>query len=96
MLTITAPNFAGSGAVNSGMVRLRFSEPDERKRSQQELANYISKITRNYPEARTFAIQQQTISMGGVGGFTGSVCITAHQTFEKTEGKAACFPGRSQ
>ncbi|MEP7263332.1 MAG: efflux RND transporter permease subunit [Bacteroidota bacterium] len=71
-LTVTAPGFAGSGAVNTGMVRLVFSEPQDRERSQQEIADYISSKAKSFPEARVFVNQEQTISAGGGasrGGF---------------------------
>jgi len=64
-LTVTAPGFTGSGAVNTGFVRLMFTDPSERDRSQQEIADYLSKITRTFPEAKTFVVQEQTISTGG-------------------------------
>ena len=66
-LTVTAPGFAGSGAVNTGFVRLALTDPETRKRSQQDIANYVTKITRQFPEAKTFVIQQQTISSSGGG-----------------------------
>jgi multidrug efflux pump len=67
-LTVTAPGFSGSGAVNTGFARLTLKEPNERKRSQQEIADYITKNARAFPQAKTFVIQQQTISTGGFGG----------------------------
>lgn len=70
-LTVTAPGFAGSGAVNTGFVRLGLTNPDERNRSQQDIANYITKITKQFPEAKTFVIQQQTISSSGGGAGAG-------------------------
>ncbi len=70
-LTVTAPGFAGSGAVNTGFVRLALTDPESRKRSQQEIANYVTKITRQFPEAKTFVIQQQTISSSGGGAGAG-------------------------
>lgn len=66
-LTVTAPGFAGSGSVNSGMVRLRLTDPDKRKRTQQQIADYVTKITKRFPEAKTNVIQQQTISSSGGG-----------------------------
>jgi len=63
-LTITAPGFAGTGAVNTGYGRIVLGPPNERKRSQQEIANYISKNLRNMPGAKAFVIQEQTISVG--------------------------------
>ncbi|MBK9221330.1 MAG: efflux RND transporter permease subunit [Saprospiraceae bacterium] len=66
-LTVTAPGFTGSGAVNSGFVRLRLIDPDDRQRSQQQIAAYLTKMTSNFTAARTFVIQEQTISTGGGG-----------------------------
>ena len=68
LLTVTAPGFAGSGAVNTGFVRMVLTDPSERKRSQQEIAQYMQKTLGRFPEARAFVIQQQTISAGGFGG----------------------------
>ena len=65
LLTVTAPGFTGSGAVNTGFVRLKLTEPNERKRSQQEIADYFTKSSRLFTEAKTFVIQEQTISAGG-------------------------------
>ncbi|MFN5794748.1 MAG: efflux RND transporter permease subunit [Bacteroidota bacterium] len=70
-LTVSAPGFAGSGAVNTGFVRLALVEPQERKRSQNDIANYVGKITKQFPEAKTFVIQQQTISSSGGGPGSG-------------------------
>ena len=64
-LTVTAPSFAGSGAVNTGFVRLALTEADNRKRSQQEIANYINKNIALFPEGKVFVIQEQSISSGG-------------------------------
>ncbi len=68
ILCVTAPGFSGSGAVNTGFARIVLSEPSERKRSQNDIANYITKVTKQFPEAKIFVIQQQTISTGGFGG----------------------------
>ena len=70
-LTVTAPGFAGSGAVNTGFVRLALTDPEQRKRSQQDIATYVTKITKKFPEAKTFVIQQQTISSSGGGAGAG-------------------------
>jgi len=65
LLTISAPGFTGSGAVNTGMARVVLSEPDERKRSQQQIVEKVSKMTAQFPEAKSFLMQEQTISAGG-------------------------------
>lgn len=64
-LTVTAPGFAGSGAVNTGFVRLALTESDKRERSQQDIAAYISKNLTQFPEGKVFVIQEQSISSGG-------------------------------
>jgi len=64
-LLVTAPSFSGSGAVNTGFIRITLKEPHDRKKSQQEVADYITKVAKGFPEAKTFVIQQPTISAGG-------------------------------
>lgn len=64
-LTVTAPGFAGSGAVNSGFGRIALKESDKRERSQQEIADFINKNLALFPEGKVFIIQEQTISSGG-------------------------------
>lgn len=65
-LTVTAPGFTGSGAVNTGFVRLAFFDPEQRKRTQQQIADYITRKTKDFPEAKSYVIQEQTISSGGM------------------------------
>jgi hydrophobe/amphiphile efflux-1 (HAE1) family protein len=64
-LTVTAPGFTGSGAVNTGFVRLALETSDKRKRSQNDIANYINKHISKFPQGKLFVIQEQTISSGG-------------------------------
>ena len=65
VIEIVAPNFTGSNAVNTGYMRLVLPPAAERKRSQQQIANYITKNLQNLPGARAYVIQEQTISPGG-------------------------------
>jgi multidrug efflux pump len=64
-LTVTAPGFAGSGAVNTGFVRIALTQSEDRKRSQNDIANYINKNIAQFPEGKVFVIQEQSISSGG-------------------------------
>ena len=64
VMTITSPGF-GTGSVNSGSVRLMLKEPEDRKKSQQNCADYVSKLTKSFPEGKVFVSQEQTISAGG-------------------------------
>jgi multidrug efflux pump len=65
LLSVTAPNFSGSGAVNTGFARVVLKEPDERKRSQQQIADYLTKNMKFFPDGKAFALQEQTIGVGG-------------------------------
>ncbi len=68
VLSVTAPGFSGAGAVNTGFVRVTFIDPQDRERSQQEIVDMIGRNLRRFPEGRTFAIQEQTISVNRRGG----------------------------
>lgn len=84
VMSVTAPGFGG-GSVNSGSVRIMLTEPSERKRSQQEIADYLFSRTRPLTEARVFVNQEQTISASG-GGARGGMpvrFVLLNQDFQK-------------
>jgi multidrug efflux pump len=82
-LTVTAPGFTGSGAVNTAFVRLALVEANKRKRSQQKIADYISKEAKKFPDGKTFVIQEQTISAGGARGGLPVQFVLQAPNFEK-------------
>lgn len=82
-LTVTAPGFSGSGAVNTAFVRLALVDASQRKRSQQQIADYISKEAKKFPDGKTFAIQEQTISAGGSRGGLPVQFVLQAANFEK-------------
>lgn len=88
-LVITSPGF-GSASANSGMVRLGLAQPGERTRSQEDIANYLSKVTRQYSEARVAVSQQPTIAVNKRGGLPIQYIIQA-QNFQKLEEKIPLF-----
>ncbi len=88
-LVITSPGF-GSASANSGMIRLGLVPAEERARSQEEIANYLSKITRSYSEARVAVSQQPTISVNRRGGLPIQYIIQA-PNFQKLEEKIPEF-----
>lgn len=91
VLTVTAPGFSGSGAVNTGFVRLALAEADKRERSQQQIANYISKNAGNFPQGKMFVIQEQTISSGGGRGGQPIQFVLQAPNFEKLKEKLPLF-----
>jgi multidrug efflux pump len=83
-LSVTAPGFTGSGAVNTGFLRLGMVPPDERERSQQDIADNLNRNLKFFPEGRAFVIQEQTISAGGSGRNAQPVqFVLQAQNFEK-------------
>ncbi len=82
-LTVTSPGFTGSGASNTGFARLRINEPQERTRSQSDIANALTRMTKRIPEVKTFVIQQQTISSGGRRGGLPVQYVLQAPNFEK-------------
>jgi multidrug efflux pump len=86
LLSVTAPGFTGSGAVNTGFSRIVLTEPGERERSQQEIADHLTRSLKAYPDARAFVIQDQTIS--GSGGSRAGLpvqFILQNQDFNKIQ-----------
>ncbi len=63
-LSVTSPSFSGSGAVNSGFIRLGLVDPDKRTRTQAQIAHALQRQLSADPRGRAFVIQQQTISEG--------------------------------
>jgi len=54
-----------AGGANAGNTTVTLVPPEQRQRSQQEIAEALSRAVRNLNEARTFVTQEQTISVGG-------------------------------
>jgi len=67
IIAVTSPGFGAAGSVNSGFMRVTFVEPNERERSQDEIATMLTGLVRNYSFARSYVVQEQTI--GGTRGF---------------------------
>ncbi|MCZ8229722.1 efflux RND transporter permease subunit [Flavobacterium sp.] len=88
-LIITSPGF-GASTVNSGRVRIALNAPEERKRSQKEIAEQLTKITKQFPEAKTAVIEQPTIAVNRRGGLPIQYIIQA-PNFKKLEEKIPLF-----
>ncbi|MGD9487312.1 MAG: efflux RND transporter permease subunit [Calditrichaceae bacterium] len=61
IISVTSPGFGSSSSVNSGFIRLILKNPDDRKRSQMEIANQLSSQVKQLSAARTFVSQEQSI-----------------------------------
>ncbi|MGZ5243587.1 MAG: efflux RND transporter permease subunit [Bacteroidia bacterium] len=89
-LVITSPGFRGTGGANTGMMRIALSEPNERERSQKDITNYLTQQTRKFSGAKTFVIEQPTISVDRRGGLPVQFIIQA-PNFKKLEEKIPEF-----
>ncbi|RZK88195.1 MAG: efflux RND transporter permease subunit, partial [Pedobacter sp.] len=84
------PGFGGAGSTNMGFVRMGLVDPEKRERSQKEIADLLTKITKKYTEGKVIVNQQPTISVGRRGGLPISYIIQA-QNFEKLREKVPLF-----
>ena len=64
VLSVTSPSFSGSGATNTGVMRIRLKDPKDRTRSQEEIAQSLQKNFSKFNFGKAFVIQEQTISVG--------------------------------
>ena len=83
VLSITAPGFTGSGAVNTGRGFVRLTDPDKRKRSQADIAKMVNKNFQKLNFGKAFAIQEQTISVKRGGSQFPIVYVLENINFDK-------------
>lgn len=73
----------GGGAVNSGFGHIGLVPPNERTRSQNDIANWLTKEVSHFPDARVNIAQEQTISGGGSKSGLPVQFVIQNQNFEK-------------
>ena len=69
-ISVISPQSGGGGSANTGFGRIGLVPPDQRTRSQAEIAEWMNKKLKRFPDARALVIQEQTISGGGSGSRT--------------------------
>lgn len=94
-MSLTSPGFGGTGSTNSGFVRLTLTEPNERVRTQSEIADMLSGVTRKMTFARTIVSQEQTIQVGRSSGMPVQFVIQA-PTLEKLKAILPQFMEKAQ
>jgi len=95
MMAITAPGYGSSSSTNTGFVRLTLYQPQYRKRTQQEIADELNIIGKQYNFARTFVIQEQTIGGTRSSGLPVQYVVLA-PNFEKLKKYLPRFMERAQ
>ncbi|MBM4170847.1 MAG: efflux RND transporter permease subunit [Ignavibacteria bacterium] len=76
IISVTAGG-GGNPSANNGFVRLTLVEASQRERSQQEIAEQLTGLTRKYNDARSFVTQSQSISTRRGGGLPVQYVIQA-------------------
>lgn len=84
MVSVTSPGFGGSSS-NSGFIRILLSEPNERERTQSQIAQQISNAAKGLNDARAIVIQEQSIGGGSRGGLPVQYVIQANSFEELRE-----------
>lgn len=64
LISVTAPSFGASLSTNTGFVRVTLVEPDQRTRTQDQLAGQVMAQVQQHNFARSFVIQEATIGGG--------------------------------
>ncbi len=82
IMSITAPGFGSSGSTNVGFLRMTLTQPENRTRTQQEIADELTLAVKKFNFARSYVIQEQTIGGGRGGGLPVQYVILAPD-FEK-------------
>ncbi len=62
-----APGFSAGQGNNASFVVMGLVDPDQRSRTQNDIAMQMNRMYKRYTQVRAFAVQEQTISVG-LGG----------------------------
>ncbi len=86
-----APTFGGGGS-NASFISVGLKPADKRKRSQDKIAQQMTRMFKRYNNVRAFAIQEQTISvgLGGRGSFPVQF-VLQNLNFDKLKQKVPLF-----
>ena len=84
----------GSGS-NGGFIRITLVPPEERTRTQQQIADYLSGVVRPLTFARSFVTQEQTIGGGRNSGLPVQFVIQA-TSLEKLRASIPAFMEKAQ
>jgi multidrug efflux pump len=86
-----APGFGGGGS-NAAFISMGLTNSQERKRTQDEIAQHMNRIFRSYNNLRVFATQEQTISVGlGGRGAQPVQFVLQNLNFDKLKEKVPQF-----
>ncbi len=67
VISVTSPGFGASSSVNSGFAFTILKDPEDRERSQHQIANQLTDVVRDLSGAQTFVSEPQSIGSRGLG-----------------------------
>lgn len=87
-----APGYSGSGGANAAIVSMGLVDASERVRSQNDIAQQMNRMFRQYTNVRVLTVQEQTISvgLGSKGGLPVQIALQ-HLNFDKLKEKVPAF-----
>ncbi len=87
-----APGFSGAQSSNNAFIAMGLKPADQRVRTQDQIAQQMSRMFKRYNNVRVFAIQEQTISvgLGGRGSFPVQF-VLQNLNFDKLKEKVPQF-----
>jgi multidrug efflux pump len=87
-----APGFGGAGGGNNATISMGLIDASERKRSQNDIAQSLNKMFKDYTNVRVLLIQEQTISVGQGGrGSLPVQFVLQNLNFDKLKEKVPLF-----
>ncbi|MFZ1684186.1 MAG: efflux RND transporter permease subunit [Candidatus Zixiibacteriota bacterium] len=95
IISVTAAG-GGTGAVNSGFIRVTLVPPDKRERTQQQVADALSGQLKDFTFARAYVTQEQTIGGGGRGRTLPVQYVIQAPTLEKLRKVIPVFMEKAQ
>ena len=87
-----APGFGGGGGANNATISMGLVDAGERKRSQNEIAQNLNRIFKDFSDVRVLVLQEQTISVGQGGrGSLPVQFVLQNLSFDKLKEKVPLF-----
>ena len=87
-----APGFSGTGGGNAAFVSMGLKEAGTRKRTQNEIAQQMNRMFKDYTTIRVLTLQEQTISVGiGSRGALPVQFVLQNLNFDKLVQKVPLF-----
>ena len=87
-----APGFGGGGGANNATISMGLVDASERKRSQNDIAQNLNRMFKDFTNVRVLVVQEQTISVGqGSRGSLPVQFVLQNLSFDKLKEKVPLF-----